>query len=328
MSSIPRPRKNIPNSFVVFCVIGWLLLVAALVTALVLWMKAGDTAGHLAFAFSKIDGLPVWLPVSDTGPGLPTALPGGYDPNAADFLLDQMSRYLRLYVNDSSEFELRPGITVLQKVYTENNKELSCLMLEDSVSGSVVILFKGTTTKSQIKTDLQVHTTTPNNQCYVGTLDSPILVHAGFQDMFASMRPSILDALVKSKYRKVYVCGRSLGGAMANLCLYDLSCSRIRLATEMYGLTVGSPRVGNREFAKYFVTNNLRLFQLRNTADVFPTTPWIQTPSISGKKQLYEYTHAGEGLSFHAHAENMLYAHAQITYQQHLHPSGLIPVFE
>ncbi len=167
MSSIPRPHKYIPKGFIVFCVIGWLLLVATLVIALVLWMKIRDEAGRLVLAFSKIDGLPAWLPVSDTGPRLPATLPSGYDPNAADFLMDQLNRYLRLYVKDSSEFELRSGITILQKVYTENNKVLSCLMLEDSVSGSVIILFKGTSTKSQVKTDLQIHTTTPQNQCYV-----------------------------------------------------------------------------------------------------------------------------------------------------------------
>ena len=315
----------------IFLVIGWVILVVTLIIALVLWLKFKSVTDHLAFAFGKLENLPLWLPISNTGPILPTGMPSLYDANVANYLLDQMSRKLHFYMGDSGDFECRPGISILHKVYTEHGKELSCLILEDNMSESVIIIFKGTTTKAQMKTNLQINTTsTSNSQCQAGTdmCDSDVLVHEGFKVLYSSMHTSILDALSRTQYKPTYVVGHSLGGAMTNLCMYNLFKTKTRNATEMYGLTIGSPRIGNRKFAEYFSINNLRLFQLRNTGDVFPTTPWMKTPSIKGKKKLFEYVHAGQGLAFYSHSTNMMYAHSLITYQQNLNPSGLTPVFE
>lgn len=91
-------------------------------------------------------------------------------------------------------------------------------------------------------------------------------VHQGFLTSYDSIRPqilSIVDALLADRMEQemntkkcwsVYVTGHSLGGALATLCAYDLAARRHVYPTphHLALYNFGSPRVGNRAFAKEF----------------------------------------------------------------------------
>ena len=106
------------------------------------------------------------------------------------------------------------------------------------------------------------------------------LVHDGFFDALAGVRKEVAGA-VRSLDRPYFCTGHSLGAALATV-------AAARLSTEgapPHGVyTFGSPRVGNRAFAKRLA--RLGLFRVVNRNDCVVRVP----PSIA----TLEYCHAGE----------------------------------
>ncbi len=96
-------------------------------------------------------------------------------------------------------------------------------------------------------------------------------VHQGFYGEYEKVMPDIKKALAKhnkKETKKVWVCGHSLGGAMAVLVAMDLKPSG--------GLyTFGQPRVGNVAFLKLI---DFPYFRYVNNNDVVPSVP----PAIGG----------------------------------------------
>lgn len=88
-------------------------------------------------------------------------------------------------------------------------------------------------------------------------------VHQGFLTAYDSVRSAVMEmaelAMIRTKRRegsgswRVLVTGHSLGGALATLCAYDLALHRWPegvVAPQISMYNYGSPRVGNRKFAK------------------------------------------------------------------------------
>ena len=319
---------------------GWIsfaLAVLAIITIITFVAIGSDILVRLKYAFKQIDGHVFWDPIDDSIDGLPqtAVVPTEYSETVARYLLDQLARYMRLYTQQVPDWELRAGTTVVREIYTERGTQMSCVVMDDEQSKSTIVLFKGTTTKVEGTVDMAyslgsgafteaAHQCTPNlaRHRHAATGEN-VFIHSGFHDFYASMRTEIHDAILKGKRDNVYVCGHSLGAALATVCVYDLDYSNVRVANNVYGVTIGGPRVGNPDFAKYFEDRKLNLFQLRNSADVVPTIPPVHSPALRGKRRMFRYAHAGTGLLFYAGAENLLYAHLQITYQHHLKTTGL-----
>ena len=103
------------------------------------------------------------------------------------------------------------------------------------------------------------------------------LVHRGFRGEVDKIRNEIqatLDSFPKTKGR-LFVCGHSLGGAMATL-------ATSRLQHKVWALyTFGSPRVGTRRFIKNLYTKHFRVV---NNNDIVTRVP----------PRLMFYRHHGE----------------------------------
>lgn len=88
-------------------------------------------------------------------------------------------------------------------------------------------------------------------------------VHNGFQGELDKVWPTLKSFIDKNKKeRTLYICGHSLGGAMATV-----AASRMR-PDALY--TYGSPRVGTRSFVKSFDTPHYRHV---NNNDIVPSVP-------------------------------------------------------
>jgi triacylglycerol lipase len=117
---------------------------------------------------------------------------------------------------------------------------------------SVVIAFRGTepTSFNDVKADLNAW---PDKAMVGGR------VHNGFQTEVDNVWPQIEKTMKRHTKKKIYVCGHSLGGAMATI-----AASRMEMSYKIQCLyTFGSPRVGNRTWLKNckfehyrFVNNN------------------------------------------------------------------------
>lgn len=115
----------------------------------------------------------------------------------------------------------------------------------------VVLCFRGTEPKefSDIKADLNALPDKAWNGCGY--------VHNGFQEEVNKLWPTIAAALGKMKTtgKNIYVCGHSLGGAMATIAVSRMYGTEIN-PDALY--TYGSPRVGSGKFVKSFKTPHYR----------------------------------------------------------------------
>ncbi len=234
-----------------------------------------------------------------------------YNEDTAMYLLDQMARYYRFLETDV--FEIRENTEIIEKIYTENGKQLSCLILKRRSTEELIILFKGTKSAFELQKDFDyVSTPLPKEWSNV---DSEISVHRGFLDLYIPIRDRILSVVDNFLFSNVYVCGHSLGGALTNICLFDLSLHR---SHKLYGLTIGAPRTGNITFATW-MNDHIRLDQLQNEADIvhsFPTS-WIVSMSLYQNRVLYNYMHAGKIYVFHSIGGSLGDAHCLSTYIRH-----------
>lgn len=89
-------------------------------------------------------------------------------------------------------------------------------------------------------------------------------VHNGFQNELEKVWEAVEKTVrEKGAKKKLYICGHSLGGAMATVC-----ASRLK---PLALFTYGSPRVGTRKFVK-----NIKCVHLRhvNNNDIVPKVPF------------------------------------------------------
>jgi triacylglycerol lipase len=135
-----------------------------------------------------------------------------------------------------------------------------CLVLESS--DRIVLAFRGTEPKefSDIKADLKA---------WKRPSETEGMVHAGFYDYLERIWDQIwkhLNTPIRKK-KELYICGHSLGGAMATLASSRLSDRVVAC------YTYGSPRVGGRDWrAKQTFVHH----RYQNNNDIVTRVPlWI-----------------------------------------------------
>jgi predicted lipase len=146
-----------------------------------------------------------------------------------------------------------------------------------AMTNDLFISFRGTESMRDLITDCQCDMLTPA----YGNEESRVRVHSGFYLAYLSVRESILRRFenVRTDATRLFISGHSLGGALALLCALDIQYHHP--ATEIFLLTIGQPKVGNRSFAE---STNRRLsnyFRIVNGDDIVPKIP-------------FTYSHAGQ----------------------------------
>lgn len=116
--------------------------------------------------------------------------------------------------------------------------------------GTVYIFIAGTDEFKDVITDIRLAPSRFNGE------SKRIKVHVGFEDAYRSIESILMDHCKNED--TVIIAGHSMGGAIATLAAYKLA----RTVSNVTCVTFGSPRVGNRAFAKNFnliVPNSYRL---------------------------------------------------------------------
>ncbi|KAJ0967439.1 hypothetical protein J5N97_024356 [Dioscorea zingiberensis] len=169
-----------------------------------------------------------------------------------------------------SEFE---KICFLDNISTDTQVAI----WRDSLRGRLVVAFRGTEQAKwkDLRTDLMLIPAGLNPERLGGDFKQEVQVHSGFLSAYDSVRNRILtliksaispfaenDPQCTSKWH-IYVTGHSLGGALATLLALELSSSQMArsglISITMYNF--GSPRVGNKRFAKVYNENTSFYFQ-------------------------------------------------------------------
>jgi len=161
-----------------------------------------------------------------------------------------------------TQAESKPGIHELgyTKSVLVDYKGAECLIVENSER--VVLAFRGTEPKefSDIKADLKA---------WKRPSDTEGMMHAGFYDYLERIweHAEAYCSTPARKKKELYICGHSLGGAMATLAASRLSDRVVAC------YTYGSPRVGGRDWLAKQTFENHRYV---NNNDVVPRVPfWI-----------------------------------------------------
>lgn len=111
----------------------------------------------------------------------------------------------------------------------------------------VIVSFRGTSSSKDILVDLNVFTRTPR---FAEDVDKRIRVHHGFADQYDGLRERVMECMKERK--RILVLGHSLGGALATICALDCA---LHTTSDVDCVSFGSPRTGNKTFAKYFKKN-------------------------------------------------------------------------
>ena len=100
-------------------------------------------------------------------------------------------------------------------------------------------------------------------------------IEKGFYNLFCSLKNDIyndINLLVdKNNNNNIIITGHSLGGAISTLLSFDVLYNN--LPYNVYLITFGSPRVGNKNFVEYF--NKYKIYSKRITHyyDIVPHLP-------------------------------------------------------
>lgn len=132
--------------------------------------------------------------------------------------------------------------------------DTECIVAKKA-DGSSTVIFRGTTNVRDWKTNLKF------------SQDNG--VHRGFKKAYEIVGHEIYVSVDRSK--PVTVCGHSLGGALTTLCAYDLKVAGYDVQA-VY--TYGSPRVGNKSFAKKYNRLLKKItHRVVNNNDIVPRIP-------------------------------------------------------
>lgn len=129
---------------------------------------------------------------------------------------------------------------------------------EEYNKDTVILAFKGTTTSKEVLVDANI------DRIDLGQMGK---IHRGFYDYFTEKHRDEIDEIMKAheEYNNVVFTGHSMGGALATLaaCYYGIE----QPARNIYCISFGAPRVGNKSFAQKFDETVFKSFRFVNTGD-------------------------------------------------------------
>lgn len=252
----------------------------------------------------SVDGLPV--------PNL-IQTPKVYSPVAARYAADLITR-LALHRNQQHPLTPPQGMVQLALL----GEKLGWVLIDSlETPTNVWVVFRGTSSKEEWNKDFELQqvpyavaltgsrvSEIPMPKMSLQPMDESVMfgegikVHRGFLDMYRSVRAQLVQVLKPYVGLPLYVCGHSLGAALASLCTLDLSMNAH--APDIRTYTFAPPRVGNPEFAEA-VTMGAGvqcLFQIVNMADLVFSVPLAVTPNIPDPENPWIFQHAGKLVYF------------------------------
>jgi triacylglycerol lipase len=158
-------------------------------------------------------------------------------------------------------------------------------------SDALIVAFRGTRLDDIVLPFTKGRAAAPN-QADVATdlrllprmIAPEVFVHRGFHDAYSAIEGK-LDAVVAGashESKPIWLCGHSLGGALATLAAYQHR-------GKIHGLyTFGSPRVGNGGFAKALADSLANIWRFVHHRDAVATVP---PEGPAGPKR---YAHVGQ----------------------------------
>ncbi len=143
----------------------------------------------------------------------------------------------------------------------------------------VVVAFRGTTSRRDVRTDLQSRFNV--KQTEIEGRKVTVSVHSGFYAAFAKVEAPLRALLEKTGDKPIYLTGHSLGGALALIASAALSGDAALGDRIAAVYTFGAPRVGQSNFDEIVKSPHYRVI---NSGDLVPLVPptWLHRYAHTG----------------------------------------------
>jgi hypothetical protein len=137
----------------------------------------------------------------------------------------------------------------------------------------VVVAFRGTTSRRDLRTDLQTRFNVSTAD--VAGRSTSVAVHSGFYHAYSKLASQLEKRLAEIPNKPIYLTGHSLGGALALVASAALA-GRPEFGDRIAAVyTFGAPRVGKRTFSEIVKAPHYRVV---NKGDIVPLVPptWLR----------------------------------------------------
>eukprot|EP01135_Chromosphaera_perkinsii_P005797 Nk52_evm7s365 gene=Nk52_evmTU7s365 len=169
------------------------------------------------------------------------------------------------------------GVELLGFVHDYSHQSVVMLFLDKSLK-ALVVVYRPTYTYLNWLEDAN-YPKIPIRDRHGKSIEAPglnIMVHKGFYNsIMHKLQPRLIGMIARAQRKysgyKLYVTGLSLGGAQASLGALDLILHGFHVDRLV---TFGSPRVGNRDFALFFMEKaTATCYRVTDTNDIVPFLP-------------------------------------------------------
>ncbi|KAL2866087.1 lipase family protein [Aspergillus lucknowensis] len=164
-------------------------------------------------------------------------------------LYDKITRYTAFSAAAYADSCATPpfGSSVV-KTFNDNATDSQATLFQDDAAGELIIAFRGTSTPTDLDTDLQFLLT---DLAVEGADCSGCQVHQGFQTAYNALADDVTSeiesALSANPDQTLTITGHSLGGGIAAIATAALSGQGHKVTT----YTFGEPLNGNKAFVEY-----------------------------------------------------------------------------
>ena len=140
----------------------------------------------------------------------------------------------------------------------------------DPTNKLVVLTFRGSRSRENWKTDLEIHLVCSNicDTCYL---------HAGFWKSWESMRdmifPNVIQATKAYPDYRFIITGHSLGAALATIAAGDFRRTNAWFFEHTELFTFGSPRIGSISTVDFLTKQSNLSYRITATRDPVPRVP-------------------------------------------------------
>lgn len=148
---------------------------------------------------------------------------------------------------------------------TENKYNTNVKIVEKNKN--IYICFRGSSNLKDWKTNLDkaLITNQYNYDMYS--------IHKGYYKRYMAISGKIHDYLKKKEFEELYVCGHSLGGALASICCFELVINNIVNHKKISCITFGSPRIGDKNLSNIYNNYNIKTYRMVLAGDPVPKLP-------------------------------------------------------
>lgn len=152
-----------------------------------------------------------------------------------------------------------PGAEIVEDAETDTTALLV------AADGDVYLAFRGTSSRRDWKTNADVLSAAVPEAWGCGAGAAGMRAHRGFARAFGAVAPRLLEALRDRPFRRLVVCGHSLGGALATLAGAWACCAMPDARDRVAVVSFGAPQAGDAAFVDFF-------------NDVVPASARVVTP--------------------------------------------------